>query len=96
MVHGDVEAFGDHHGDGAVGVPKYKNRVGSLGAEHLLGLDEGFPQNPAERGGVHVEMVVGSTELQFLEEDLAEPAVVVLARVHENVLEGLVETGDHP
>jgi hypothetical protein len=81
--------------EGRVGVPVDEHRVRLLLGDERLepGHDRRGHHGVAARPGR--ELVVGRRHVELLEEDLGEPAVVVLAGVDEDLLVALAQVARH-
>ncbi len=94
VIHGDVHPPGHHGGDRAVGVAENENAIGPDVEEHLLDLRQRVAEHGAEARGVDVEEMIRGANAQFFEKDLVQLAILVLARVDQNVVHRLVQPRD--
>jgi hypothetical protein len=58
VVDGDPHPLRHHRCDAAVRVAEDQQCVWSFLLQYLFGADQGFPEYPAEGGGVHLEQVI--------------------------------------
>ena len=84
---GDVQALRRDGGEAAVRVAQDQERVGPHAGEAFVGARDHVADGLAEAAADDVEVFVGLAQPQVLEEYLVELVVVVLARVHERLLE---------
>ena len=84
---GDVHlGCGERPGQGRVGIAVDQHPVRPLLQQHSLQPKQHFADLPAVRPRPHSQIHVRLREVQFLEEDLGHPVVVVLAGVDQKLL----------
>ena len=75
----------ERRAEGRVGVAVDQHRVGALRDQDRLQADHRGRRLPGMAAGADPELVVGRRQLELLEEELGELAVVVLTGVHEDL-----------
>ncbi len=97
VVDGDPHPLGHQRGDAAVGVAQDEDRVGSFREQHLARSRSASrrARDPA-RTCRRPSKWSGSRSAEVVEEHLVERVVVVLAGVHQHVVDALVQARDHP
>ena len=91
MEDGDLEPLGRDGREGGVGVAEYEESVGHDVLQEAVGFAYDVPQGLPQVLPCGVEVVVGGTEAEVLEEDLVQGVVPVLPRVDQEMVEVNVE-----
>ena len=86
VVDWNLHALGHNASDCRIGVTQDEHGVGLFLQEDLFHADQGFAQDVAQGGGVHIEVVVRLAQPKVFKEDLVEFVIVVLTRVHHLVI----------
>lgn len=94
VVHRHLHAASHECCDARVRIPEHEKSVRSLGEDDVLHRRQGAAEHASETARVDSEHMVRLADPEILEEDLVQRVVVVLPRVHEDVLDRLVETSD--
>ncbi len=73
-------------GERRVSIAKDDDPVWRLSDQYRFQLLEHLPGLLAMRAGADAQMVIGLRQIEFLEENVGERRVVVLARVHQHLI----------
>jgi hypothetical protein len=90
VVDGNAEAFRHDRGQAAVRVAEDKEAVRLLGEHHAFGAGQDRADLLTE-AAAGAELVVGSSDAELGEEDVAQVCVVVLPRVDDHLVTHLVQ-----
>jgi len=87
VENGDVQALGRYRRQAGVGVAEDEQGVRHPLAQQGIGFGDDIPDGLSEVGADRVQVDIGGAQVQILEENLVELVVVVLAGVHQELLE---------
>ena len=86
VIDGDSQPPRDDRGQSAVGVAQNQQPVRPMFEKQRLASLQDLSDLSAESGGPHAHVHIGLAHPQFVEENLAQPVIVVLSGVNQNVL----------
>ncbi len=91
---GNLASLGGDRREAAVGVAEDQHHVGLVRRQGLVAAGDDVGDRLRSALGSGFEETVGLPQAEAVEEDLVQLVVVVLAGVHQHVLEGAVELGN--
>jgi hypothetical protein len=91
----DLTSLGRDYRQAAVGITQHQQRLGLLGNQHSIHGGNDLADGLCSAATRSVQEVIRLANAQVVKEDLVELVVVVLTRVHHNMLAILVQASQH-
>ncbi|MPM86678.1 hypothetical protein SDC9_133769 [bioreactor metagenome] len=95
VENGDFETLCGNRGEGGVGIPQHQERIRPLARHHGIAFGDDVAHRLAEILPHTIEVIIRRAEPEIVKEDLIERIVVILPRVHQNMIKIAIRAGNH-